>query len=198
MFFPAIFTLAFFCSCSNSSNNKENGYVKNNPDSSDQKNKKQLFFPVTAYFKGQLYEIAKDGINPLKYVTINNHTDSAWLKIEDLPRVLNEFLTPEIDSLNLVSLFKENNFMDQTLNVITLTYEPAGPLPDSMKLRHWDVYIDPNSGKVKRIYIVKISGENKLLQLTWVGDKWCKITTIFTNPDGSSVIEKEEKINWDF
>jgi hypothetical protein len=159
---------------------------------------KQSFFPVTSYFKGQIYDILHKGINPLKYRTINDHTDSAWLKIESLNKEVDEFLHPEIDSVNLINLFTEKKFMDQSIDALTFTYDPIGELPDSITLRHWDVYVDPKSGNIRRVYMVKQLPENKIMQLTWQGDKWCKKVIIVNNPDGSSVVEKEEKISWDF
>lgn len=159
---------------------------------------KQKFFPVTAYLKGDIYNIKKNGINPLKYIIINNHTDSVWLKVEELDTALQQFLHPEIDSANLIELFTEKSFLDQSVNAITLTYEPSGILPDSMQLKRWDIYIDPKSNNVKRIYMVKEPDTNKTLQLTWVNGKWCKIVTIVTNKNGESKIEKEEKFILDF
>lgn len=159
---------------------------------------KQIFFPVTAHLKGELFNLKKSGINPLKYTTSNGQTDSVWLKLEELDSALQEFLQPNIDSANLITLFTEKSFLDQSLNAITLTYEPLGILPDSMKLKRWDVYIDPISKNVKRIYIVKEPNETKTLQLTWVTNKWCKIVTIFTDEKAVSKIEKEEKFILDF
>jgi hypothetical protein len=158
----------------------------------------QRFFPVTAFLRGEVYSIKKNGINPLLYTTANEHTDSTWLKIEELDAAVQEFLHPIIDSVNLVTLFTEKSFMDQSINAVTLTYDPTGILPDSMKLRHWDVYIDPKSGKVKRIYMVKEIDKTKTLQLTWVSSQWCKITSFITDEKGLMKIEKEEKLIWDF
>lgn len=160
--------------------------------------KKQSFFPVTAYLKGEIYNLKKGGINPLKYTTVNNHTDSVWLKIEELDAEVKEFLHPEIDSLNLTSLFTEKSFLDQSINAVTFTYDPAVPLPDSMQLKHWDVYIDPDLNTVKRIYMVKEISKTQTLQLTWVCNKWCKITSIVTDENGESKVEKEEKLTWDY
>jgi len=159
---------------------------------------KQSFFPVTSFFKGELYEIKTRGVNPLKYTSSNNHTDSAWLKLEELNEAVKEFLQPEIDSANLVSLFTEKSFLDQSINAVTFTYDPIGAIHDSMTLKHWDVYIDPESGKVKRIYMVKEISKTKVMQLTWLSRKWCKITTIITDEKGISSVAKEEKITWDF
>ncbi|HMI78639.1 MAG TPA: hypothetical protein VK484_07585, partial [Ferruginibacter sp.] len=159
---------------------------------------KPSFFPVTAYIKGQLYEIKNKGANPLKYTIINNHTDSVWIKVQDIEDAVKEFLHPEIDSVNLVSLFTEKKFLDQSIDAYTFTYEPTAQLPDSMVLKRWDVHIDPATGKVRRIYMVKNISDTKMLQLTWQSNKWCKISTIITDQKGESTIEKEEKITWDF
>ncbi len=160
--------------------------------------KKQSFFPVTSYIRGQVYEIRTTGINPLRYITINNHTDSSWLKIEELEEAVKEFLSPVIDSTNLTSLFTEKNFLDQTIAAYTFTYEPSGQLPDTMKLKRWDVHIDAETDKVKRIYMVKEISPSKTLQLTWQGGKYCKIVSIITDAKGNSSVEREEKITWDF
>ncbi len=159
---------------------------------------KQRFFPVTAYLKGEIFNIKKSGVNPLKYTTVNGRTDSAWLKIEELDAALQEFLQPEIDSANLTSLYTEKSFLDQSIDAVTFTYDPTSILPDSMKLKHWDVYIDPNSNKVKRIYMVKDVDKTKTLQLTWISNQWCKIISIVTDEKGESKIEKEEKFILDF
>lgn len=158
---------------------------------------KQSFFPVTSYIRGQLYEMKKMGINPLKYTITGNHTDSVWLKIEDIDEAVKEFLTPEIDSANLVDLFTEKNFLDQTIGAFTFTYDPIAKLPDTLKLRRWDVHIDPGTEKVKRVYLVKEISKSKTLQLIWQSNKYCKITTIITDQNGNSSVEKEEKITWD-
>jgi hypothetical protein len=185
---PLIFTLS---ACNDTLTSHKGNAEKAAPE-------KQSFFPVTSFLKGELYEIKNKGINPLKYTTVNNHTDSVWLKLEDLDGAVKEFLHPEIDSANLVSLFTEKSFFDQSINAVTFTYEPSGLLPDSMKLNHWDVYIEPESGKVKRVYIVKEIDKTRILQLTWQSREWCKITTIVTDKNGVSAVEKEEKITWDF
>lgn len=157
-----------------------------------------IFFPVTEYLKGEIFTIKNSGINPIKYTTVNGVTDSVWIKIEQLDSTVYEFLHPEIDSVNLNTLFDEKSFLDQSLNAVTFTYDPAGTLPDSMKLKHWDVYIDPKTNKVKRVYMVKQADKNKTLQLTWVNGQWCKTTTIITDDKGEMKVEKEEKLIWDF
>jgi len=153
----------------------------------------QHFFPVTNYLQGQVMEIKARGINPLKITTINDLTDSAWIKIEDVDAALASFFRPVIDTSNLNEFFKEAKFLDQTLDAYTFTYEPVRNLPDSLTLQRWDVYIDPSRYTVKRIYLVK-KENNKTLLLTWQSDKWCKTVTV--TKDGK--IEREELIKWKF
>jgi hypothetical protein len=161
----------------------------------------QRFFSVTDFLKGEIKNISTKGVNPLRLVTANGRTDSAWLKLEELDTVLGEFTTPVIDSTNLTSLFTETKFGDNTLNTFTFTYDPAGKLPDTMQLVHWDVYINPETNTVKKVYMVKHKKENngtKTLQLTWQTGKWCKTITLAEKPDGKTGIEKEETVLWDF
>ena len=71
-----IVVLALVYSCNHPDEYKESEIVKAPPE-------KQNFFPVTSYLKGQLYDFRKYGINPIKYTTVKNHTDSVWLRIEE-------------------------------------------------------------------------------------------------------------------
>jgi len=193
IFFGLLICSSFLFSCSNQ---------QKSSDTTDSLKKdsteKQSFFPVTDFIKGEIFNIKKSAINPLHYTTVNNRTDSAWLKIEQLDSVFQEFLQPEIGSENLISLFTEKSFFDQSIDAITLTYDPTAALPDSMKLTHWDVYIDPKSNKVKRIYMIKEIDKNNIIQLTWLTNKWATMVTIFTNDKGESTIKKEEKFILDF
>jgi hypothetical protein len=161
----------------------------------------QRFFRVTDFLLGDIKNISTRGVTPLGITTINNHSDSVWLKQEALSTAMREFTTPIIDSANLIELFHETKFQDQTLNTFTFTYDPISKLPDTMQLTHWDVYIDPETGTVKKVYLVKHKKENnqdKTLQLTWQAGKWCKTTTLINKPGGSAGVEKEETILWDF
>ncbi len=185
--------LLVLASCSN--DNSEPTPVQQAADTTE---KKQSFFPVTSYIKGQLYSIREKGLTPVKYTTVKDHTDSVMIKFDELDGLAKEFTQPVIDSTNLISQYTESKFLDQTINAFTLTYEPKSQPQDSLQLLHWDVYMDPESGKIKRVYMVKKAGKGKTLQLTWVHNQWFKTTFIVTGTDGNPVIEKEEKISWDY
>lgn len=179
---PFILLILFFVSCGHKDETTTTPVLADTT--------KPVFFPVTDFIKGKLHELDSLESAPLKIVTQNGKVDSFWLKRDSIRPFAQTFLSPEIDSLHLSKLFHETSFLDQTINAFTFSYDPVKPLPDTMELRRWDVYVDPEKNTVKRIYIVKKSGGGQL-QLTWTTD-WCKITTI----SGDKVL-KEEKMIWE-
>ena len=186
-----ILSSALLCACGNNSSE-----IK--PTAVSKVEEEPSFFPVTSYLKGQLYDIKAKGVTPIKYTTINNRTDSVMVKLDSLNILCKEFLQPEIDSTNLINFFTESKFLDQTVDAFTFTYDAKKNIPDSIQLIHWDVYVEPETSKVRRVYITKKGDSNKTLQLTWQSNQWFKIVTIISNKDGTSTVEKEEKISWDY
>lgn len=170
-------------------------------DQNTDKEKIDSFFPVTSFLKGELATIDSLPITPLYKISIKEKTDSQWLKKEDLRKMLQPFVSEEINETNLVTLFKESKFSDLSLNAITFTYDPIVKLPDSLQLRHWDVYVNPETGIVSKIYLIKTYTENKkniTQQLTWQTGLWAKIVSIENKADGSAEILKEETFIWSF
>ena len=140
-------------------------------------------------------------VTPLHTITIDHKTDSIWMKRAELTASLSDFLSPEIKETNLISFFKETSFNDQTLNSITMTYDPVKAIPDSISLRHWDIYIDPETGNITKVYLVKqLKNKDGLItqQLTWKTTKWAMVTTLLNKPNDSTRILKEEKFIWNF
>ncbi len=157
-------------------------------------------FPVTSFLRAQLKDLDTMPVTPLLIVTEKGKKDSTWLKRPDIRKGAGPFLFPEIDSASMHSLFKENSFLDQTINAYTFSYDPKIRLPDSINLTHWDVYMNPQTNSVERIYMVKekdSADQNITTQLTWLVNKWYSIRTIKQIP-GQQAEVKEEKMIWDF
>jgi hypothetical protein len=155
------------------------------------------FFPVTSCLKGELLGIKSGGITPVRKITIAGKTDSSWVKMEELEKVFAAFLSPVIDTTNLKNIFDQKIFKDETLNTFTFTCDPKNTQTNTFAFIHWDVYVDPESNKVTRIYLLKKESTDKILQLTWWSGKRCKILTL-KNTNGKTTIEKEENISWSF
>jgi len=172
-----------------------------NPVGEKMGKKADSFFPVTSFIKGQIFTLDSLPVTPLKLTTIKGKTDSVWIPIEKLKPLLQPFLTPVINETSFTQYFKETRFKDQTLNAVTFTYDPINIIPDSIALRHWDVYVDPETGNVIKVYIVKqIKDNNQIFiqQLTWQTNKQAKIVTILIKPDDNMDLLKEVVYTWDF
>ena len=194
--FTALSVILLLCIFSCNNNDKEKGdklIVSNTEDS-------QSYFPVTEFLLGQLKEIDSLPVTPLKIITDGDKKDSVWMKKKDIRPFATAFLEPVIDSASMEKYFGEKSFMDQTINAVTLTYDPKIQLPDSIKLNHVDVYIDPGKNKVQRVYMVKEevkNDESVVTQFTWKVNEWCSIRTIKQLP-GKAPEVKEEMMKWDF
>jgi len=187
-------SIFIFYSCSN--NVEQSG-----PSQETTFAKTDSFFPVTSFIKGQMITLDSLPITPLQLTTIKGVTDSAWISKDKLKDFYFPFLKPIINETNFTEYFKESSFSDQTLNAVTFTYDPIGKLPDSISIRHWDVYVHPETGNVIKVYIVKeikAGGQMITQQLTWQTNKMAKISTILNKPDGSMLLEKEVVLIWDF
>lgn len=182
----------FFTAC-HSNETPRSVAIKTSGDSTN-------IFPVTSFIRAQLKELDTMPVTPLLLTTIAGKTDSTWLKRADIRKKAVPFLSPEIDSASMYSLFKESSFLDQTINAYTFSYDPKNKLPDSIHLIHCDVYMNPQTNLVERIYMVKENDsatQNVTTQLTWLVDKWYSIRTI-TEVPGHKAQVKEEKMIWNF
>ncbi len=158
------------------------------------------FIPVTSILQNQIASLDSVPVTLLQVVTVNKKEDSTWLPAEKVKPLLVPFLTPVIDQKNMTGLFKESRFDDQSTAAITFTYDPKTSLPDSLSLRHWDVYFDPEINAIRRIYLLKTVQENNIAvtqQLTWQMDKWAKIVTIRNDTTGKAPVVTEIKWVWD-
>jgi len=184
--------LLFLSAC----NNRKNSEVNLTKDSVDSVH----IFPVTSFLKGRLRALDTMPITPLKTITEDGKIDSLWMKRDDIRKYASPFLTPIIDSSTMYPFFTEKSFLDQTINAYTFSYDPKVRLPDSINLIHWDVYMNPQTNSIERIYLVKEKDENNeniTTQLTWLVDKWYSIRTI-TQAPGKEAHVKEEKMIWNF
>ena len=151
------------------------------------------YFPVTNFLLGDINSIKNEAPTPIKKITANGKTDSSFVNMDSLTVVFKDFLEPKIDSANLKKYFSEKSFLDQTLASFTFTYEKRRGVNFDFAFINWDVMVDQETNKIKRIYLVKKVDANTTKQLTWQAGKWCKIVTITNNK-----VVKEEKITWKF
>ena len=181
----------------NTNNNKSSDTVKSVNKEVVVEDTVTNFFPVTSYLKGEIYGIKNGGITPVRKITIAGKTDSSWVHVDEFDAVFASFLNPLIDTANLKNIYTEKKFLDQTLNAFTFTYDLLNGRLDTFAFKHWDVYVDPESNKVTRIYLAKSVDAQTDLKLFWESGRWCKIITVKTL-NGKTAISKEEKISWSY
>jgi len=157
------------------------------------------FFPVTSFIQTQLAAIDSLPVTVMYVTTMGKQSDTTWINKSQRDAVLKPFTEEEINQTNLKEYFIESSFKDATINAITLSYKPFKQLPDSIHIKKWDVYIDPDKGRVKKIYLEKAYPNDNLQQhLIWQSEHYAKIITLKPNNKGSFVVWKEEKILWNF
>jgi len=148
------------------------------------------FFPLSDYLLGQIKLMKRGDINPLLKTHTDHKDDSAWVKMESIDSVLKDFTEPFIDSVTLSPYFKETKFEDASMNLITLSYDANNGIPANVPWTHWDIYIDPESGEVKRIYMVKYLKNGQTQQMHCKpGDSW-KIITLSGGSAARVISEK--------
>lgn len=150
------------------------------------------YFPVTNFLKGDVLEI-KNHATPMRIIITNGKIDTTWVQADSMATAFQEFLEPRIDSANLKKYFREESFLDKTLGTFTFSYSHRANIAYDFPFINWDVMIDEESQKIKRIYLVKKIDATTTKQLTWQAEKWCKMVTISKNK-----VVKEEKIIWNF
>ena len=153
-------------------------------------------FPVTSFIKGQLHILDSMPVTPLRTISAGEHVDSMWLTRADIRKFATPFLTPQIDSASMQGYYSEKSFLDQTLGAYTFSFDAKNNLPDSIRLTHWDVYVNPQSNEVERIYLVK-ENKDSITQLTWLTGKSFTVRTIIQQT-GKEPVVSEEKLTWNF
>ncbi|MEO6639479.1 MAG: hypothetical protein ABIN25_14460 [Ginsengibacter sp.] len=186
-----LYSLLFYCSCQEPAQNISIEKPAETP---------VAFFPVTDFIRGQIKEIENLPVTLLIIEIEGKHQDTSWIDKKDIGKLAAPFLHPEIDSASMTNLFIGKSFLDQTIDAFTFSYDPKEKLPDSMRLNHWDVYIDPDKNSVQRIYMVKediINSQPATIQLTWVTGKWFSIRNII-QVAGKAPLIKEQIVKWYF
>ncbi len=158
------------------------------------------FFPVTAYLQAQINRFDSMPVTVLQIKSGAQQPDSSWIRREDMKTLLAPFTADSIGKDNLRELFRENRFSDQSTASITLTYLPRHtPLPPGVNLRRWDVYVDPETGELKMVYIhreLNRNGQTIQQQLIWKTAQWAKIAESGTGTDGQPLPVQEVKWIW--
>lgn len=156
------------------------------------------FFPVSDFIESKLKEV--EAVHPTVkfYKKENGMTDSTIMESKKMSLFLDELRIPSIDSTKMSVFFTEKKFKDETLGWVTLSYDPNSSIPDSIPWKRWDVHIDPETGEVKRIFLIKEVSSTRSAQLTWLPASGCKIIIIDHTSTEKPMVKSEMSFNWVF
>jgi len=148
---------------------------------------------ATIFLKGQVDQLAA-ATGPLTlYSTHNGKEDSTRVQVGDIRTMTAPFLTA-LSALS-VSSYKESTFPDSSNHRTVISYQALG---DSTPLDMVDVYIDPDTKAIRKMYLQYIvyqadSGIRR--QLIWEADKrFTLITTVDKNEYTADLLQ--QKVIW--
>ena len=135
------------------------------------------FYPIGAFIKEQLNKLDSMPLAVFKYTYSGDKRDSVIIEKTEARKSAEEFLQPDITDSAVKKSYTESTFMDETINLVTITYTAKD---DNAEIRKANVYINPNNDKVKSIYIEKrtvANGQNVSKIILWKADQNFEIVT---------------------
>jgi hypothetical protein len=191
-FFAAI--LIFFLAACKENNPASSAESK---DTADSTKTAKVYFPVLDFLKGEIRDVDSFASGIRKYTTINNKTDSGFIKPASFKAIAGEFLGDDLKKENFEKNYKESSFFDQTTQSYTFTYSTENR---DLAVQRVDVLVNPGEGfdKVKSVYLEKHS-ENKdssvLKKMYWkAGESFMINSQIIIG--SSDPVMKQEKVVW--
>jgi predicted RND superfamily exporter protein len=159
-----LFLSLFLLACS--SNDDENS------------NSDKEFYSVIAFIRSELDML--DSI-PLAVFTYREEwglRDTQIISKQSFRQSAEGYFNPDISQTDLKGKYTEKVFMDANINRITLSYDTDD---ESAAIRKINVLIEPESEKVKNIYLEKrlVSGDTIFTQkMIWSSGRQLQVTTI--------------------
>jgi hypothetical protein len=185
--FHSLFILAFMlklAACQSDSTNQQ----ETKQDNKD-------FYPVRAYFTQELKELDSLPVAVFLYRESTLDRDTTIVDKSEFRRMVEKLSLPDITIDPLKKKYRETVYMDNTLNLITLSYSTDDPALEIQKI---DVYVSPETDRVKNIYMEKrsASGDSTILQkMVWTSGKQFQVTRIIT-AQGQEEKIMQEKYSW--
>jgi hypothetical protein len=166
----------------------------NEPKKFEQEDKN--FYPISSFIKAELQLVDSLPLAVFKYTTKDEKSDTQLVTKPDFRKIAESFISPDITLEPLKKLYTEAVFMDATINLVTLSYTTED---NKAEIRKIDVFINPETDKVKNIYVEKISrsGDSSIIQkMIWTTGKQFSVSTIRSLKDQPEQT-LQEKYVWD-
>jgi PBP1b-binding outer membrane lipoprotein LpoB len=159
--------------------------------------KDKSFYPISSFIQSELHLIDSLPLAVFKYTLTELKTDTQLVEKPVFRKIAEYFISPDITIEPLKKNYTETVFMDATINTVTFSYTT---LDTTAAIRKIDVFINPETDKVKNIYVEKIThnGDSLVTQkMIWTSGKYCQVSTQISKSGEAELIRKE-KYSWDF
>lgn len=142
----------------------------------------EAFFPALSFIKSQVSHIDTSLYPIMKITTIDNLSDTVYVKREEFRKLAEDFLLmPDISEKKYKKKYEEQRIFDQSLNRVLLIYKP---LKEGLEVQKQEIIIkpDPSGDKVRNI-IIELQQQHKdssvSLHLLWqVNESFHAVKTI--------------------
>jgi hypothetical protein len=152
----------------------------------------KTFFPIAGNINAELKELDSLPVAVIKYTTVGDHTDTSIADKSELRKMAALLTNPDISSPELKLFYKEAVFMDNTINMVTMSYTTKSEEPLVRKI---DVMIQPDTEKVKSIYVEKQekNGDTSInRKMVWTPGKNLQVITLTNLPGQQETIRTEK------
>jgi hypothetical protein len=167
---------------------------ENEPKKFEQEDK--TFYPIASFIKSELDLVDSLPLAVFKYTIKDQQTDTQLIAKPDFRKIAESFISPDITAEPLKKKYTETVFMDATINTVTFSYATDDATAEIRKI---DVFINPETDKVKNIYVEKISrgGDSAVIQkMIWTAGKHFSVSTILSLKEQPG-LTVQEKYVWD-
>jgi predicted small lipoprotein YifL len=154
------------------------------------------FYPISSFIKAELQLVDSLPLAVFKYTTKDQKSDTQLIAKPDFRKIAESFISPDITQEPLKKLYTESVFMDATINMVTFSYTTEDTAAEIRKI---DIFINPETDKVKNIYVERISrgGDSTITQkMIWTTGKNFSVSTIRSLKDQPEQT-LQEKYVWD-
>lgn len=136
------------------------------------------FYPVIAFIRSDLDKLDSLPLAVFTHRQEGEIRDTQIISKKSFRQSAEAYFNPDISEAHLKDKYREKVFMDETINRVTLSYDTDD---ESAIVKNINVLIEPNSEKVKNIYLEKrfVSGDTIYIQkMIWSSGRQLQVTTM--------------------
>lgn len=133
------------------------------------------FYPIRDYLQTQIADVVRTPYFIYRLTVQDGKRDSVVISSAEFSSLTTPFTAWNIDSPGVKKYYREDAFNDASTNSITFSYTTRNK---KLPLQQADVLLEPETQKVKRVFLQVVQSNNDTIiiyKLGWKADKSCTI-----------------------